>query len=101
MMSKLSTKVLVVDDYSTMRMITRDRLGQISLQDREMVADGTATGDKLPGRRHRLVISDWNMEPMSGLELHKTPHANGSLKETPFIMVSAEGKPENVVTAKE
>jgi two-component system, chemotaxis family, chemotaxis protein CheY len=100
-MSKLSTKVLVVDDYSTMRKIVRNVLGQIGFANIEEAGDGNSALEKLKTGGYGLVISDWNMEPMSGLELLKTVRANGSLKEMPFIMVTAEGKPENVVTAKD
>lgn len=100
-MSKLNTKILVVDDYSTMRKIVRNVLGQIGFSNVDEAGDGTAALEKLKHGGYGLVISDWNMEPMSGLELLKSVRANNALKDTPFIMVTAEGKPENVVTAKE
>ncbi|MBX6367226.1 MAG: chemotaxis response regulator CheY [Rhodospirillales bacterium] len=100
-MSKLNTKILVVDDYSTMRKIVRNVLGQIGFSNVDEAGDGTAALEKLKLGGYGLVISDWNMEPMSGLELLKSVRANNALKDTPFIMVTAEGKPENVVTAKE
>jgi two-component system chemotaxis response regulator CheY len=100
-MSKLSIKVLVVDDYSTMRKIVRNVLGQIGFDNIEEAGDGNSALTKLKSGGYGLVISDWNMEPMSGLELLKSVRSDGGLKELPFIMVTAEGKPENVVTAKE
>jgi two-component system, chemotaxis family, chemotaxis protein CheY len=100
-MSKLSMKVLVVDDYSTMRKIVRNVLGQIGFANVEEAGDGAAALQKLKTGGYDMVISDWNMEPMSGLELLKNVRADGALKTVPFIMVTAEGKPENVVAAKE
>ena len=96
-----SMPILVVDDYNTMVRIIRNLLRQLGFTDVDDAADGSAALTKMHDRKYGLVISDWNMEPMSGLELLKNVRANGSLKETPFIMVTAEGKPENVVTAKE
>jgi two-component system chemotaxis response regulator CheY len=100
-MSKLGMKVLVVDDYSTMRKIVRNVLGQIGFANVEEAGDGAAALQKLKTGGYGMVISDWNMEPMSGLELLKNMRSEGALKELPFIMVTAEGKPENVVAAKE
>lgn len=100
-MGKINIPVLVVDDYTTMRRIIRNLLEQIGFHDIDDAEDGTAALVKLRGRSFGLVISDWNMAPMSGLELLKAVRADASLKGLPFIMVTAEGKPENVLAAKQ
>ena len=93
--------VLVVDDYATMRRIVRNLLGQIGFQKIEEASDGADALAKLRGAPFGLVISDWNMEPMTGLQLLKEVRADIRLKGTPFIMVTAESKTENVIAAKE
>ena len=94
-------KFLVVDDFSTMRRIIRNLLKQLGFEDVDDASDGTAALARLKGRKYGLVISDWNMEPMTGLELLKAVRANPNYKGIPFIMVTAEGKTENVIAAKE
>ena len=94
-------KVLVVDDYSTMRRIIRNLLAQIGFADVDEAADGPTALKKLQSGGYTLVISDWNMEPMTGLQLLQEVRADTKLKGTPFIMVTAESKTENVVAAKQ
>jgi two-component system chemotaxis response regulator CheY len=96
----IEKQVLVVDDYNTMRRILRNLLSQIGFTNVEEAEDGSAALRKLRERQFGLVISDWNMQPMSGLELLKEVRSDGQLKETPFIMITAESKTENVVAAK-
>jgi two-component system chemotaxis response regulator CheY len=96
----IDKQVLVVDDYNTMRRILRNLLSQIGFTNVEEAEDGSAALRKLRERQFGLVISDWNMQPMSGLELLKEVRSDGQLKETPFIMITAESKTENVVAAK-
>ena len=93
-------KVLVVDDYNTMRRIIRNLLNQIGYNDVEEAEDGSTALAKLRRGDFGLVISDWNMEPMTGYELLKEVRADEKLKTLPFIMVTAESKTENVVAAK-
>ena len=93
-------KVLVVDDYSTMRRIIRNLLTQIGFADVDEAADGPTALRKLETGGFTLVISDWNMEPMTGLQLLQEVRADNKLKPLPFIMVTAESKTENVVAAK-
>jgi len=94
-------RILVVDDYSTMRRIIRNLLTQIGFSDITEAADGREAFEKLrAGPRFDLVVSDWNMEPMTGLELLKAMRADSTLAPIPFIMVTAESKTENVVAAK-
>jgi two-component system, chemotaxis family, chemotaxis protein CheY len=97
----MSMKVLVVDDYATMRRIIRNLLTQIGFTDVDEAADGASALSKLRESKFGLVISDWNMEPMTGLQLLTEVRADKVLKDTPFIMVTAESKTENVVAAKQ
>src|SRR5205085_6802143 len=96
----LSMPILVVDDYNTMIRIIRNLLRQLGFEDVDDASDGSAALGKLRGRRYGLVISDWNMEPMTGYELLKEVRADPSLTRTPFIMVTAVSKTENVIAAK-
>ncbi|OYX14886.1 MAG: two-component system response regulator [Rhizobiales bacterium 32-66-8] len=96
----LSIPVLVVDDYKTMVRIIRNLLKQIGFEDVDEASDGTEALSKLKERRYGLVISDWNMEPMTGYELLKRVRDDQDLSEIPFIMVTAESKSENVIAAK-
>jgi two-component system chemotaxis response regulator CheY len=96
----LGIPILVVDDYQTMVRIIRNLLKQLGFEDVDDASDGAAALDKLKNRKYGLVISDWNMEPMTGYELLRHVRADEGLKETPFIMVTAESKTENVIAAK-
>ena len=94
--------ILVVDDYSTMRRIIRNLLNQLGFANVEEAADGQEALNIVAIRKFGLIISDWNMEPMSGLELLKAIRgSNNDNKTVPFIMVTAESKTENVVLAKQ
>ena len=97
----LSMSILVVDDYNTMIRIIRNLLKQLGFENVDDAADGSAALAKMRGRKYGLVISDWNMEPMTGYELLKQVRADPELNTTPFIMVTAESKTENVVAAKQ
>ena len=96
----LSMPVLVVDDYNTMVRIIRNLLKQLGFEDIDDASDGSAALVKMRQRRYGLVISDWNMEPMTGYDLLQEVRADPELFATPFIMVTAESKTENVVAAK-
>ena len=94
-------KILVVDDYNTMRRIIKNLLSQLGYTDVEEATDGTVALQKLQTTKFDLIISDWNMEPMSGLQLLKEVRADAKLTATPFIMVTAESKTDNIVAAKQ
>jgi two-component system chemotaxis response regulator CheY len=96
-----SMPILVVDDYGTMIRIIRNLLRQLGFFDVDDASDGTAALSKMRSKRYGLVISDWNMEPMTGYELLKQVRANPNMSSTPFIMVTAESKTENVIAAKQ
>ena len=93
--------VLIVDDYKTMLRIIRNLLKQIEFENVEEASDGAEALSKLQAGNFGLVISDWNMEPMTGLELLQHVRSDPKLKSTPFIMVTAESKTENVIAAKQ
>jgi two-component system, chemotaxis family, chemotaxis protein CheY len=96
-----SMPILVVDDYNTMVRIIRNLLKQLGFVDIDDAADGTAALAKMRARQYGLVISDWQMEPMTGYDLLKHVRSDPALAKTPFIMVTAESKTENVAAAKE
>ncbi|HWU50515.1 MAG TPA: response regulator [Asticcacaulis sp.] len=96
----MSMPVLVVDDYKTMLRIISNLLKQLGFENVEEASDGTEALDKMKKGSYGLVISDWNMEPMTGYELLLKVRADDVLRRTPFIMVTAESKTENVIAAK-
>src|ERR1700712_5682291 len=100
MRSDPATSALVVNDYRTMIRIIRNLLKQIGFEDIDDASDGSAALDKMRGRKYGLVISDWNMEPMTGYDLLREVRSDPALSMTPFIMVTAESKTENVIAAK-
>jgi two-component system, chemotaxis family, chemotaxis protein CheY len=95
-----SMPILVVDDYQTMVRIIRNLLKQLGFEDVDEAADGTQALSKLKQKRYGLVISDWNMAPMTGYELLRNVRGDEALRNLPFIMVTAESKTENVIAAK-
>jgi len=96
-----SLPVLIVDDYQTMLRIIRNLLKQIGFTDVDEAKDGSEALSKLKERKYGLVISDWNMAPMTGYELLQQVRADPELGSLPFIMITAEAKTENVVAAKQ
>ena len=92
--------VLIVDDYKTMIRIIRNLLKQLGFANVDEASDGSAALDMMRQKDYGLVISDWNMEPMTGYELLREVRADDRLSRTPFIMVTAESKNDNVVAAK-
>jgi len=92
-------KVLVVDDFSTMRRIVKNILRQLGFENIIEADDGTSAVSKLESERIDLVISDWNMPKMSGLELLKWVRSQDEFKDLPFLMVTAEAQKENVLEA--
>jgi two-component system chemotaxis response regulator CheY len=92
--------VLIVDDYKTMIRIIRNLLKQLGFANVDEAGDGAAALDMTRHKQYGLIISDWNMEPMTGYELVREVRADDQLSRTPFIMVTAESKTENVIAAK-
>jgi two-component system chemotaxis response regulator CheY len=93
--------ILVVDDYKTTIRIVHSLLRQLGFDNLDEAANGEEAFEKLRTQRHGLVISDWNMEPMTGYELLLKVRADATLRTTPFIMITAESKTENVIAAKQ
>lgn len=101
MASNTKVKILIVDDYKTMLRIIRNLLKQIGFENVDEASDGGEALTKLQEGDFGLVISDWNMEPVSGYQLLQEVRADAKLKTIPFIMVTAESKVENIVAAKQ
>ncbi|QQR68823.1 MAG: response regulator [Alphaproteobacteria bacterium] len=97
----LSMNVMLVDDSKMILRILGDLMRQLGFRNITDAADGGQALRLLREQDYGLVISDWNMEPVSGLQLLKEVRADEKLKTIPFIMVTAEGKTENVVAAKQ
>jgi two-component system chemotaxis response regulator CheY len=95
-----SVPVLVVDDPGMMINILRSLLRQIGFMDVDDANDGAAALSRMRHRRYGLVISDWNMEPMSGYDFLREVRRDETLKRTLFIMVTAEAKTEHVIAAR-
>lgn len=98
-MPDLKMKILVVDDFSTMRRIVRNILKQLGYSNIEEAEDGDVALTRLKLDRYGLVISDWNMPNMTGIELLKNIRSDSALKDIPVLMVTAEAKQENVIVA--
>jgi two-component system chemotaxis response regulator CheY len=101
MAANTNMNVLIVDDYKTMLRIIRNLLKQIDFENVEEASDGVEALAKLQAGNFGLIISDWNMEPMTGLQLLQHVRSDPKLKSIPFIMVTAESKTENVIVAKQ
>lgn len=99
-MKDQTNAVLLVDDQKTMVRIMRTLLGQIGFNDVDEAQGGAEALTMMRARKHRLVISDWNMSPMTGLQLLKEIRADPELVNTPFIVVTAEARIDHVVAAK-
>jgi two-component system chemotaxis response regulator CheY len=93
--------ILVVDDYTSMVRILRNLLKQVGFDNVDDAFSGGEALNKLREKDYALVVSDWNMEPMNGLELLKEMRGDEKLKDIPFIMVTAESKSERVLEAKQ
>ncbi|MBD2746137.1 response regulator [Microvirga sp. BT688] len=96
-----SVPVLIIDDYQTMLRIIRNLLRKIGFTDVDEAKDGREALGKLRQKQYGLVISDWNMAPMTGFELLQEVRAIPALSRLPFIMVTAEARTQNVIAAKE
>lgn len=92
--------ILVVDDYNTMVRIIRKLLKQIGYENVDEASNGEEALAKIKAKPYGLIISDWNMEPMTGFDLLKHVRADEASAKIPFILVTAESKPENVLAAQ-
>jgi two-component system chemotaxis response regulator CheY len=100
MQSIFSLPILVVDDYGTMVRIIRNLLKQIGYENVDEALDGRIALEKIRSKKYGLVISDWNMEPVTGYELLQKVRIDPLNATTPFIMVTAESKTDNAVAAR-
>jgi len=94
-----SLKILIVDDFATMRKVIRNLLKQGGFENVVEAEDGVAALKVLKSQQVDFIISDWNMPNMSGLELLKAVRGDDELKALPFLMVTAEALKDNVVAA--
>ncbi|HBN21723.1 MAG TPA: two-component system response regulator [Holosporales bacterium] len=92
--------ILVVDDFNTMRRIVRSLLKQLGFNNVDEAVDGDDALSKISTKDYALVLSDWNMEPKSGIELLREVRQSDKYKSMPFILITAESKVENIVEAK-
>ena len=92
-------KILIVDDFATMRKIIRNILTQLGFKNILEADDGTTALEILKKEKVDLIISDWNMPKMSGIELLKAVRSDENLKDIPFVMVTAEAQKENILEA--
>ena len=95
----VSQKVLIVDDFSTMRRILKNILKQIGFTNISEADDGSTAWEELQKNSFDLIICDWNMPKMSGIELLKKVRADDTYKDIPFLMVTAEAQKQNVIEA--
>ncbi len=93
-------QILVVDDYNTMVRIVRKLLKQIGYENVDEASNGEMALGMIKEKNYGLIISDWNMEPMTGYELLKHVRAAEATAKTPFILVTAESRPDNVIAAQ-
>jgi len=95
----LNIKVLVVDDFATMRRIIKGVLKQLGFSNIVEAEDGDVALEELKRDEYGLILADWNMPNMSGLELLKAVRSDKNLQQIPFIMVTAEGQKDNILEA--
>ncbi|MDX1949530.1 MAG: response regulator [Rickettsiales bacterium] len=94
-------QILIVDDYKTMLKIERNLLNQLGFNNIDEATDGEMAWGMMQEKEYKLILSDWNMEPLSGLDFLKRVRASEKFSKMPFIMVTAETKAENVLIAKQ
>jgi len=92
-------RILVVDDFSTMRRIVKNVLKQLGFENIEEAEDGGQAYTKLQTGKFDFVVSDWNMPNVDGFELLKKIRSDTALKDIPFLMVTAESEKERVIAA--
>lgn len=98
-MSNKNLKILVVDDFPTMRRIIRNLLKDLGYENVDEAEDGAMGLEKLRNGSFDFVVSDWNMPNLDGLEMLKQIRADAKLSKLPVLMVTAEAKKENIIAA--
>ena len=99
MATDTNMKVLVVDDFATMRRIVKNILTQLGFKNIVEADDGATAVDVLKSEKIDMIISDWNMPKMTGLDLLKHVREDPNLTNIPFIMVTAEAQQDNIILA--
>lgn len=97
----LNMRILIVDDFKTMLKIIESLLRQLGFKNIDEATDGTQALQKMKENKYDLILSDWNMEPMTGLDLLKNVRSDAATKHIPFILITAETKTENIIAAKQ
>jgi two-component system chemotaxis response regulator CheY len=98
MTAKLNMSILVVDDSPVTMRITKDTLRNLGYENVDIANGGNSALEKMRIKANELVISDWNMEPMSGLDLLR--YVRTGLGHSPFILMTAEAHMDDVIVAK-
>ena len=98
-MADKNLKILVVDDFSTMRRIVRNLLKELGYTNVDEAEDGVVAMQRLRGNNFQFVITDWNMPNMTGIELLRVIRADPSLNHLPVLMITAEARKENIIEA--
>lgn len=98
-MADKNLKILIVDDFSTMRRIVRNLLKELGYTNADEAEDGVVALQKLKGGNFQFIVSDWNMPNMTGIDLLRAVRADPDLKHLPVLMVTAEAKKENIIEA--
>jgi two-component system chemotaxis response regulator CheY len=94
-------RILIVDDFKTMLKMTDGLLRQLGFKNIDEATDGQKALDKLKENKYQLILSDWNMEPMTGFDLLKAVRADPTMQHIPLILITAESKTENIIAAKQ
>jgi two-component system chemotaxis response regulator CheY len=92
-------KILIVDDFSTMRQIVKKSLKQLGFHNITEAVDGADALQKLKIEEYKFIVSDWNMPNMMGIDLLKAVRSDENLKSIPFLMVTAEAEKDNIIEA--
>lgn len=97
----MNMRILIVDDFKTMLKIIDNLLRQLGFKNIDEATDGQKALEKLKENKYGLILSDWNMEPMSGFDLLKAVRADAATRHIPMILITAESKVENIIAAKQ
>ena len=97
----MNMRILIVDDFKTMLKIVDNMLRQLGFKNIDEASDGTMALEKIKANKYDLILSDWNMEPMTGFDLLKHVRADGATKHIPVILITAESKTEDIIAAKQ
>ena len=97
----MGMRILIVDDFKTMLKIVENQLRQLGFKNIDDATSGPEALEKMKANKYDLILSDWNMEPMSGLQLLKHVRSDPTTTKLPFILITAESKPDNILAAKQ